>query len=132
MSTPERMNVVRQDAGGRTVQDVGGLDFGPIDRSEHDLALWEKRTDAMLILLTGPKKAAFKIDALRRTIESYCEQDYDRTTYYEKWIRAVRNLVVEQEILTAKEIDARMAELRKAHMAAGRKVSRAKIAWQDQ
>jgi hypothetical protein len=46
MSEPERKNVLRQGAGGRTVQDVGGLDLGPIDRSEHDLALWEKRTDA--------------------------------------------------------------------------------------
>jgi len=128
--TPERKNVVREGTGGRTVQDVGGLDFGPIDRSEHDLALWEKRTDAMLNLLTGPKKAAFKIDAMRRVIESYSEQEYDRTQYYEKWIRALRNLIVEQEIVTAKEIEARMAELRKKHTAAGRRVSKEKIAWE--
>ena len=129
MSTPERANMVREGAGGRTVQDIGGLDFGPIDRSEHDLAQWEKRTDAMLILLTGPKRSAFKIDALRRVIESYSQQDYDRTEYYEKWIRAIRNLLVEQEILSAKEIDKRMGELAKAHAAAGRKVSKEKIAW---
>lgn len=129
MPDPKPMNVVREDAAGRTIQDVGGLDFGPLDRHEHDLALWEKRTDAMLILLTGPKKSAFKIDALRRTIESYSQQDYDRIGYYDKWIRAIRNLVVEQEILTAKEVDQRMAELAKKHQAAGRKVSKEKITW---
>jgi len=129
MTTPERTNVVREGAGGRTIQDVGGLDFGKIDRSEHDLALWEKRTDAMLILLTGPKRAAFKIDALRRAIESYSQQDYDRIGYYDKWIRAIRNLIVEQEIVSAKEIEARVAELRRKHAKAGRKVSKDEIVW---
>ena len=101
MPDPKPMNIERTDTGGRTVQDIGGLDFGPIDQHEHDLALWEKRTDAMVNLLTGPKKAAFKVDALRRTIESYSQQDYDRIGYYDKWIRAIRNLVVEQEVLDA-------------------------------
>ncbi len=129
MPDPKPENVVRENAGGRTIQDIGGLDFGPIDRHEHDLALWEKRTDAMLILLSGPKKSAFKIDALRRTIESYRQQDYDRIDYYDKWIKAIRNLMVEQEILNAKEIDQRMAELAKKHTQAGRKVSKEKIVW---
>ncbi len=129
MTGPERNNVLRQDAGGRTIQDVGGLDFGRIDQHEHDLALWEKRTDAMLALLTGPKRSAFKIDALRRTIESYSQQDYDRIGYYDKWIRAIRNLIVEQEIVTAKEIETRMAELRRKHIEAGREVSKEKVVW---
>jgi hypothetical protein len=129
MTNPERINVERASAGHRTIQDVGGLDFGPIDRHEHDPALWEKRTDAMLMLLVGPKKGAFKIDALRRTIESYNQQDYDRIGYYDKWIRAIRNLIVEQEIVSAEEIDARMAELRAKHEKAGRAVSGEKITW---
>ena len=129
MSHPERKTLQRDGAKGRAVHDVGGLEFGAVDRSEHDLALWEKRTDAMLILLVGPKKGAFKIDALRRVIEDYGQQEYDRTEYYEKWIRAIRNLVVEQELLTAKEIDERMAKVAKRHAQAGRKVAAAKIAW---
>lgn len=129
MPHPERTNVERQDAGGRTIQDIGGLDLGPVDRHEHDLALWEKRTDAMLILLTGPKRGAFKIDALRRVIESYSQQDYDRIGYYDKWIRAIRSLIVEQEIVSAEEIEQRMAELARKHAAAGRQVSAEKIAW---
>ena len=132
--TPERQTLTRQTltrkgAKGRAVHDVGGLEFGPIDRTEHDPALWEKRTDAMLILLVGPKKAAFKIDALRRVIEDYGQQDYDRTEYYEKWIRAIRNLVVEQEILTAEEIEARMSDVAQKHAQAGRKVAATKIDW---
>jgi len=82
----------RKGADGRATHDVGGLEFGAIDRHEHDLALWEKRTDAMLILLVGPKKGAFAIDAHRRVVEDYGQQTYDRITYYEKWIRAILHL----------------------------------------
>ena len=35
----------------RGYHDVGGLPLGTIDRAQHDYALWEKRVDAMLVLL---------------------------------------------------------------------------------
>lgn len=129
MSDPERKTMTRRGAGGRAAHDVGGLEFGPIDRHEHDLALWEKRTDALMILLRADKRRIFTTDAHRRTIEAYGEQEYDRTTYYEKWIRAVRNLLVEQEVLTREEVEARMAEVRAKHAKAGRKSSKDKIPW---
>jgi hypothetical protein len=129
MSVPKRKTVRRKGTGGRAVHDVGGLDLGPIDREEHDLALWEKRTDAMLILLRDNRRRVLSVDAHRRMIESYGQQAYDRTTYYEKWIRAIRNLLVEQEVLTRKEIEARTAELRARQAKAGRKTSRGKIPW---
>jgi hypothetical protein len=129
MSDPKRKTLKRKGAGGRAVHDVGGLAMGPIDREEHDLALWEKRTDAILRLLVTPGKRAFTVDGMRRVIEDYGQQEYDRTTYYEKWIRAVRNLVVEQEILTRDEVEARMTEIRARHEKAGRKVSKEAIPW---
>jgi len=129
MSEPKRKTLKRKGAGGRAVHDVGGLEFGPIDREEHDLALWEKRTDAMLGLLRDNKRRVLSVDSHRRTIEDYGQQEYDRTTYYEKWIRAVRNLLVEQGVLTREEIEARMAEIRARHEKAGRKASKEKIPW---
>ena len=127
-TTPTRMTHLREGAGGRAVHDVGGLDFGPIDRHEHDLALWEKRTDAMLILLAS-KKDVFKIDAMRRVIEDYGQQEYDRTTYYEKWIRAIRNLLVEQEVVSPEEVDHRMKEVAARHREAGREIAADHIDW---
>jgi hypothetical protein len=124
-----RRTELRHGGGGRAVHDVGGLDLGPIDRTEHDLALWEKRVDAMLILLVSAKKGAFKIDALRRVIEDYGEQAYDATDYYEKWIRAIRNLIVEQELVTREEIDARVAEIRARHEKGPRKISKDTVPW---
>ena len=129
MSTPKRKTMLRKGAGGRAAHDVGGLEFGPIDREEHDLALWEKRTDAMLRLLTSPAKRAFTVDGMRRVIEDYGQQQYDRTTYYEKWIRAARNLVVEQGILTREEVEARTDEIRSRYEKAARKASKEKVPW---
>ena len=88
-----------------------------------------ERVDAMAILLVSPAKKAFTLDAKRRVIEAYAEQDYDSTEYYEKWIRAIRNLLVEAEVVTREEVEARIAEVRKAMRAKGRKVANAGVPW---
>lgn len=118
----------RTGAAPHAVHDVGGLDLpgelsGTIDMNEHDPAMWEKRTDAMLRLLVSPAKGAFAIDAMRRVIENYNEQQYDATTYYEKWIRAVRNLCLEQGLFSQAELDQKLAEARAAFEAEGRAVA---------
>jgi len=123
-----RKTKTRKDGGGRAVHDVGGLDFGGIDRTEHDLALWEKRVDAMMQLLYV-KKSLWTVDAMRRTIEDYGQQTYDKIDYYEKWVRAMRNLLVEQEVVNQSEIDAKMKEVAERHRKSGRKVPIDKVSW---
>ena len=125
-----RRTKTRADADGRAVHDVGGLDFGAIDRREHDPALWEKRVDAMMILLYA-RKGAFKVDGMRRVIEDYGQQAYDSTTYYEKWVRALRNLMVEQQILSAAQIEAKIAEATAAFKAEGRAVANGTVPWDN-
>jgi len=93
------------------VNDIGGQAAGPLDLSEHALSSFDQRVDAMLMLLVHPNRGAFRVDALRRAIESYRQQDYDSLTYYERWLRAIRELVVEQDILSEDEITAKISEL---------------------
>lgn len=126
----QKKNEYRSTAPDHTVHDVGGLDFGPVDMHEHDLALWERRVDAMITLL-ATNKAAFKVDAMRRVIESYGEQQYDATTYYEKWCRALRNLLVEQGVITREELAAKLDDARSAMRAAGREVSNDDVPWNE-
>ncbi|SRR6056297_1620302 len=126
----DKRNELRNEAGGRAVHDVGGLDFGPVDMTDHDLAFWERRIDAMLVLL-ATKKGAFKIDAMRRVIESYGEQEYDSTTYFEKWTRALRNLLIEQNIITPEELAEKLAEARAELRAAGRDVAADDVPWNE-
>ncbi|MFM1987338.1 MAG: hypothetical protein RJA99_295 [Pseudomonadota bacterium] len=92
--------------------DLGGLRLGPIDRHEHPRTLHEMRVDAMLMLLTNPACGAFKVDALRRAIENYTATEYETLSYYDRWMKAIRQLLVEQGVLTDAQIDARVERLR--------------------
>jgi nitrile hydratase subunit beta len=126
----QKKNEFRSTAPDHTVHDVGGLDFGSVDMDEHDLALWERRVDAMIVLMAS-ERGAFKIDGMRRVIESYGEQQYDSTTYYEKWTRALRNLLIEQDIISRDELTAKLAEARQTMRTAGREVSDAEVPWNE-
>jgi Nitrile hydratase beta subunit len=128
MAHPVRKTMVRSDLDGRAIHDIGGLDFGPVDREEHDPTLWEKRVDAMMIVLYA-KKGLFTVDAMRRVIEDYGQQTYDQIGYYDKWVRAMRNLMVEQEILTVAEIEAKVKAVRAAHATSGRTIKDETVPW---
>lgn len=96
----------------RKVNDLGGLPAGPVCIDEHPSTLHEKRVDALQKLLSGNKLQVFTSDAMRRAIESNTEEDYKSMLYYDKWIRAVRDLVIEQQLITAQEIEDRIEVLR--------------------
>lgn len=99
----------------RKVNDIGGLPAGPVCQDEHPSTLHEKRVDAILRILSGPKLEAFSVDAMRRAIESNTEEDYRNLGYYDKWIRAVRDLIIEQQVLGREEIETRVEQLRAKH-----------------
>lgn len=126
----EKKNEYRSTAPDHAVHDVGGLDFGHIDFEDHDLEFWERRVDAMLVLL-ATNKGAFKVDAMRRVIESYGEQEYDSTKYHEKWIRAIRNLIIEQGIISRDELEQQLVKSRQAFRDAGRDASDDDVPWNE-
>ncbi len=96
---------------GQGIQDLGGLPAGPVDRSPHEPGLFEKRVDALYVLLQG--KRAFTTDAHRRAQETMPQHEYDTLAYYERWMASIRTLLVEQGILSDEEIEARIAQLRR-------------------
>jgi Nitrile hydratase beta subunit len=92
----------------RHVHDRGGWpDAGPIERAEHDYAMWEKRTDAMLRILTRDQHI-IRVDELRRAIESISPKDYETMSYYERWITAIEALIIEKGLLSREDIDRRV------------------------
>jgi hypothetical protein len=91
---------------------MGGLPGGPIDRTDHVLAPWEKRIDAMVRLLGAPQCKVIRVDEIRRTIEGFGAEDYDRLTYYERWVLAVANLLVEKGVITTEELGRKLDEVR--------------------
>ena len=96
----------------RKVNDLGGLQAGPVDREEHAQTLFEKRVDALMMLMTNPRIGAFKVDAMRRAIEASSPADYADLGYYQKWLRALARLLVEQQMIGAEELAAKVAEVK--------------------
>ena len=93
----------------RRVHDRGGApEAGPIDRSEHEYSLWEKRTDAMLRCLW--ERGILNVDEHRRAIESIEPGAYETLSYYERWLVALESLLIEKGILTRAEIDRKIEE----------------------
>jgi hypothetical protein len=95
----------------RGVHDLGGLALGPIDRDEHQRTPYEKRVHAIEMLLVNPARGVFKSDELRRVLEGYSPTEYESLSYYDRWIKAVRILLVEQQVLSEAEIDQRIAAI---------------------
>jgi len=93
----------------RRHHDMGGLEAGPIDRDEHEEEAWEKRVDALMVLL-GQRKI-LSVDELRRGIEELGADAYDRYTYYERWMASMTNILLEKKIVGVSELGARMAEI---------------------
>ena len=93
----------------RRHHDMGGLEAGLVDREAHDRAPWEKRVDALMVLL-GKNKLLF-VDELRRGIEELGADAYDRYSYYERWMASMTNILLEKKIIGVSELGARMAEI---------------------
>lgn len=101
----------------RGVHDLGGLPAGPVDRTEHEPSFFEQRVDAMMRLLSHPARGHFTVDAMRRSIESLPPEDYFGLGYYERWIRTIRQLVIEKGLITEAELEARLRVLSGAGIA---------------
>jgi hypothetical protein len=101
----------------RGVHDLGGLSAGPIDRHEHQPTLVEKRIDAMMMLLRDPPHSLWKTDENRRTIEGLPPELYDGGAYYQRWVEAMRRLLVEKGIATDAEIESKLEAVRQRYRA---------------
>jgi hypothetical protein len=95
----------------RQHHDMGGLPAGPVERQEHDYALWEKRVDALMVLLSHPSRQLLRVDELRRNIEALPPEAYDTMSYYERWISAVAQVLLQRGVITADELGRKLAEI---------------------
>jgi len=89
------------------VHDRGGSPTdAPIDRSEHELADWELLTDAIVGALG--QSGVMNVDELRRGIESMHPDEYERASYYERWLYSVEAVLAEKGVLAPGELDRRV------------------------
>jgi len=98
---------------GRGYHDMGGLPAGRVEPTEHDYAEWERRVDALMVLLTGVRggKKWMTVDELRKNIEAIGPEAYDRMSYYERWVTSITQTMIQRGILTTDELGRKMEEV---------------------
>lgn len=91
---------------GRRWHDMGGGPAGAVLPEDHDFALWEKRVDALVIL--AGLQGVCSVDALRRALEDMGEQAFEDMSYYERWIAALNQNLLERGVYSVAELGARI------------------------
>jgi hypothetical protein len=89
------------------VHDRGGMPSSePIDRTEHELEDWELLMDALVGALA--RAGVMNVDELRRGIESMPPDEYERASYYERWLFSAETILTEKGVLAPGELEARL------------------------
>ena len=87
--------------------DMGGLPAGKVEPTEHDYADWERRVDAMSVLLN----TKITVDERRKNIEGLAPRDYDSLAYYERWVMAHGQALIQRGIITTDELGRKIEEV---------------------
>jgi len=88
--------------------DMGGLPAGKVKPAEHDYAEWERRADALAVLMGGK---GVTVDERRRQIEALPPEAYDKLSYYERWIVALTQALLQRGIITTEELARKMTQV---------------------
>ena len=94
---------------------MGGLPAGKVNKTGHDYAEWERRVDALMVLLSGVKggRKLMTVDELRRNIEAIGPEAYDRMGYYERWVTSITQTMLQRGVITTDELARKMEEVAK-------------------
>jgi hypothetical protein len=92
----------------RSHHDMGGLPAGRVKPTEHDYAEWERRVDALSMIMG---RRGVTVDERRKNIERIPPEEYDRMAYYERWIVALAQSLLERGVITTEELTRKMTEI---------------------
>ncbi len=89
--------------------DMGGEDAGEIDIIDQGMTFWQRQANALRGVAIGNN--VIVLDELRRTAEDLGDE-YSRLSYFEKTTTALRNLLVEKDVIGEDVLTAKMDEVR--------------------
>jgi hypothetical protein len=112
ITTPELAKKM-SEVGARGFHDMGGLPAGKVEYNEHDYEQWERRVDALMMILGGVKgpKRMITVDELRKNIEALPPDAYEHMSYYERWVSSVTQTLIQRGVITTEELARKMAEI---------------------
>ncbi len=95
----------------RSHHDMGGKPAGKCEPDEHEYEQWEKRVDALMMLLSDKERQLLKVDELRRNIESLGTDAYERMGYYERWMHSITQTLIQRGVISIDELGRKMVEI---------------------
>ena len=93
----------------RLPNDIGGTRAGPIEAVEHELEPWEKRCHALADVLDFHK--IINTEEKRRGVEALGAEMVGSLSYYERWIAAFANILLQKGILAPSDLARKMDEV---------------------
>lgn len=102
------------------VHDLGGTDgIGPIEQGEDESGVepyfheeWERDVFALLPQTMG--QGLYNIDEFRHAIERMDPAHYLDSPYYEHWLHAMEDRLVEHNVISEEELQSRLEEIKLA------------------
>ena len=79
-----------------------GIDVS-ISQTELPKRPYEERADAILLLLSAAGKGLLNVHAMRRASEQFNHEDYLQLSYYDRWLRAMVALCIEEGVFSKEE-----------------------------
>ena len=92
---------------------MGGMPAGKVEPVEHDYEEWERRVDALMILLSGIRggNKRMTVDELRKNIEALPPEAYEKMSYYERWVTSITQTMIQRGVITTEELGRKMQEV---------------------
>ena len=94
---------------------MGGQPAGAVEHDEErSYSDWERRVDALMMILSGIKgaKRMITVDELRKNIERLPPDAYERMNYYDRWVSSITQTLIQRGVITTEELARKMAEIR--------------------
>ncbi len=106
LTTAELGKKLGDAVGERSHHDMGGEPAGPSGPGEHEYEEWERRVDAMAVLMSDH----VKVDQRRRNIEAIAPAEYDAMAYYDRWVVSLAQSLIQRGLITTGELAKKMAK----------------------
>ncbi|HEV7995316.1 MAG TPA: hypothetical protein VGP52_03550 [Stellaceae bacterium] len=107
---PLRISQERAEAMLHVVHDLGGQPDGPLDKSLHTPAYWEKCTHSTAECLAW--RGVWVAEERRRRENDLGETIYFGTPYYARWLLAATKMLIDKGLITPDELLEKMEEVR--------------------
>ncbi len=94
----------------RRVHDMGGLDAGRVEPTDHELEVYAKRAQAVMTLLRDPARKMARLDEMRRNTEDLDDRYLD-ISYDDRVVHSTAQILIQRGILSIEELGKKMSGL---------------------